>query len=90
MKENRIESFSELEGALSNLQVLSDEITKTFNELNAIYESQGSAWHSANSTKESTKMVNYAEEATKIANNVRVVSDAITKFKTATHNIDVQ
>ena len=90
MKENKIESFSELESALSNLQALSEEITGTFNEYLAIYESQQEAWRSVNSANESNKMVNYAEDAIKIAKNVREVSDAITKFKTTSHNIDQQ
>lgn len=90
MKENKIESFSALETALSNLQTLSEDITKTFQESNSIYESQGSAWASANSSKESNKMTDYAGEAAKIATNVSTVSEAINKFKTATRNVDEQ
>lgn len=88
MKENRIESFAELESALSNLENLSSEITNTLKETQSIYEEQGEAWHSANSTRESEKMINYAEEAEKIAKNVHTVSDAIQSFKTRTRNID--
>ena len=88
MVENKIESFAELESALSNLTSLSDEIKTTLNETQGIYEEQGQAWHSRNSTKESEKMMNYAEESEKIAKNVAEVSNAIQKFKTATHNID--
>jgi len=88
MIENRIESFAELESALSNLTNLSEEITSTLNESQAIYEDQGQAWYSANSTTQSEKMMDYAEEAEKIAKNVRLVSEAIQKFKTTTKNID--
>ena len=86
--EDKIENFEELETALANLQNLSQEINTTFNESASIYETQGEAWYSANSTKESTKMVNYADEALKIAKNVREVSDTINKFKTTSRNID--
>lgn len=88
MKENKIESFQELEGALSNLSSLAEEITSTLNVTNTIFEEQKQGWYSANSNLQSQKMMNYADEATKIAKNVREVSGAIDKFKTATHNID--
>ena len=90
MVENRIESFAELETAISNLSQLSDKITATLNETNAIYESQDEAWYSANSRKESSKMMNYSEEAQKIAKNVGEVSETVEKFKTKTRNIDEQ
>ena len=64
------------------------KITATLNELNSIYEDQKSAWYSASSTRQSEKMMNYSEEAKKIAQNVKEVSEAIQKFKTATRNID--
>ena len=41
MVENRIESFAELETAISNLSQLSDKITATLNETNATYELLG-------------------------------------------------
>ncbi len=88
MIENRIESFSELENALSNLSNLSEEVASTLRESQSIYEDQGQAWYSANSTSESEKMMNYAEESEKIAKNVQEVSGAIQRFKTATQNID--
>ena len=88
MKEDKIETFAALETALTNLQNLSQEINTTFNESAAIYEGQGEAWYSANSTTESNKMVNYADEAIKIAKNVSEVSAAINKFKTTSRNID--
>ena len=88
MKENRIESFNELETALANLQSLAEEVNTTFNESASIYETQGEAWYSANSAREANKMVNYADEATKIGKNVSEVSDTINKFKTTSRNID--
>ncbi len=88
MIDNRIESFDELEGALNNLKTLSEEISKTFAESQIIYEEQDAAWHSANSTRQSEKMMDYAGEAEKIAKNVNVISDTIQKFKTTTRNID--
>ena len=90
MKENRIESFSELESALTNLTSLAEEIKTTFAESQSIYEAQDEAWHSQNSSKQSEKMMNYAEESEKISKNVNSVSEAIQKFKTTTRNIDEQ
>ena len=67
--ENRIESFSELENALSNLAMLSQDITATLNETNNVYNDQKEGWYSATSRKETEKMMDYAEEAKKIAKN---------------------
>lgn len=90
MKENRIESFSELETALNNLTSLSQELKVTFGETQSIYEDQDAAWHSQNSMRQTEKMMNYSEEAEKIAKNINEVSEAIQRFKTQTHNIDEQ
>lgn len=90
MKENKIESFAELESALSNLNTLADEMKSTLSETQSIYESQQEAWHSANSQREAAKMENYAEEAVTIARNINEVSDTITQFKAATQAIDEQ
>lgn len=90
MKENRIESFAELETALNNLLNLSSEITATLNETNAIFETQNEAWRSVNSTSQANKMQDYASESLKIAKNVQEVSETIQKFKTQTHDIDAQ
>lgn len=88
--ENRIESFAELENALTNLTVLSDEIAEIFQESQRIYEEQKDGWYSANSMREAEKMVDYATEADKIAKNIRIVSDAIQMFKTKTKETDEQ
>ena len=88
MVENKIESFSELETALTNLTNLSGEIKTTLEETQSIYEDQDMAWHSANSAKQSEKMMDYAGEAEKIAKNIHEVSETIQKFKTSTRNID--
>ena len=72
MKENRIESFNELETALNNLMQLSNEISSTFSETSAIYDSQNEGWASANSTSQSNKMMDYAEEAQKISKNIDI------------------
>ena len=86
--ENRIENFAELESALQNLQTLSQDITTTFNETNSIYEEQKEGWYSATSRSESEKMMNYSEEAKKIAKNISEVSEAIQKFKVNTQTED--
>ncbi len=90
MIENKIESFDELETALSNLRNLSEEVKGTLAETQRIYEEQDTAWHSVNSTKQSEKMMDYASESEKIAKNVNTVSEAIEKFRKATQNIDKQ
>ena len=86
--ENRIESFAELEGALNNLMSLSQEITSTLNETNAIYDEQKDGWYSVTSRNEAEKMMNYSEEAKKIAKNISEVSEAIQRFKTSTRTED--
>ena len=86
--ENRIENFAELESALQNLQTLSQDITATLNETNSIYEEQKEGWYSATSRSESEKMMNYSEEAKKIAKNISEVSEAIQKFKINTQTED--
>lgn len=88
--ENRIENFAELEGALSSLRTLSDDINKTFGEANHVYDEQKEGWYSVTSRQESEKMMDYAEEAKKIAKNVAEVSEAIERFKTATRTVDEQ
>lgn len=90
MKENRIESFAALEGALNNLTQLSSEISQTFNQLQQAYESQDQGWASANSTTQLNKMMDYATESQKISKNISEVSEAVGKFKTATQSIDEQ
>ena len=86
--ENRIESLAKLEGALNNLMSLSQEITSTLNETNAIYDEQKDGWYSVTSRNEAEKMMNYSEEAKKIAKNISEVSEAIQRFKTSTRNED--
>lgn len=88
--ENRIESFAELESAINNLKSLSQEITSTLNESSNVYSEQKEGWYSMTSRSESEKMMNYAEEAKKIAKNVNEVSEAIEKFKTSTIIVDEQ
>ena len=88
--ENRIENFAELEGALNNLKMLSQEVTSTFSESSRVYDEQKEGWYSQTSRSESEKMMDYAEEAKKIAKNVNEVSEAIEKFKTATRTADEQ
>ena len=88
--ENRIENFAELEGAINNLKILSQEITSTFNEANRVYDEQKDGWYSMTSRQESQKMMDYTEESKKIAKNVNEVSEAIERFKTATRTVDEQ
>ena len=88
MVKNRIESFSELEGALANLTNLSGELKASLEETQSIYEDQDAAWHSANSSRQSEKMMDYAGESEKIAKNIHEVSETIQRFKTSTRNID--
>lgn len=90
MKDNRIESFSALEGALNNLQQLSNEVSNTFNQISSTYDTQQEGWASANSTSQQNKMMDYAGEAQKIAKNINEVSEAVQKFKTTTQSIDEQ
>ena len=47
MKDNRIESFSALEGALNNLQQLSNEVSNTLNQTSSTYDTQQEGWSSA-------------------------------------------
>ena len=90
MIENRIENFAELESALNEMKLLSEEITGTFGEANQIYDEQKEGWYSITSKQESQKMMDYAEEAKKIAKNIAEVSEAVERFKTATRAADEQ
>ena len=86
--ENRIVSYAELEMALNNLTELSEKITKTLEKSQSIYEMQDKAWHSANSSSEANKMMDYAAEADKIAKNIQTVSETVRRFKNVNRNID--
>ena len=86
--ENLIISYDALKSATEDLQRLSTEITNTLQKIQNAYENQGKGWSSASSNQQSQKMVNYTDEANKIAKNIREVSEAIEKFKTMNQNID--
>ena len=89
MTENKIESFVELEKALAIMSnEVSPRIQKTFEETQSIYDELHTGWSSANARSQSEKMMNYAEEAEKIAKNIREVSDTIQSFKRTAHSID--
>jgi len=90
MIENRVESFDELKTALNNLKVLSEEISGTLRDSQAIYEDQSQAWSSANSTQESEKMVDYAEASKKIPANMQKVSEALDRTISLTKEIDAE
>lgn len=89
MIENKFKSFAQVEKAIS---IMKDEvaprITKTFEETRGIYDELHTGWSSANARSQSEKMINYAEEAEKIAKNISEVSNAIERFKTTTHIIN--
>ena len=87
--ENRIESFTELEKALSIMSnEVSPRIKKTFENTQSIYDDLHTGWSSANARSQSEKMIDYASESEKIAKNIGEISETIQRFKTTTHNID--
>ena len=90
MIENRVESFDELKSALSNLSTISQDICSSLRESQVIYEEQNQAWSSVNSTHESEKMVDYAEAAKKIPENMQKVSEALDRTISLTKEIDAE
>lgn len=90
MSENRIVSFIELETALNNLSQLAEEIKSNLANLSAVHSDLSRGWGSANSQTQLKKMVDYQEEASKIAQNIAIISEAVQKFKTKTQQVDAQ
>lgn len=86
--ENQIDSFSELEGYLAELEILAKEIEQTLTQLQQIFGNQQEGWSSSNSQREANKMEHYVQEAKKLSANIETIKTAVSKFKSATQEED--
>lgn len=81
-------NYDKLRQSVSNLRSLSQEITSTLERTQQVYEQQSSGWSSARSTQESGKMVNYSEEAKRIAKLIDEISNLISGYANVTEMIN--
>lgn len=88
MKVNEIKSYSKLEQTTTDLGEISSRISSTLGKINNVYENQSAGYSSASSTKQSQSMMNYTEEAQKIAKNINSIGNTVRSFKRTTQNID--
>ena len=88
MKVNEIKSYSKLEQTTTDLGEISSRISSTLGKINKVYENQSVGYSSASSTKQSQSMMNYTDEAQKIAKNINSIGNTVRSFKRTTQNID--
>ena len=81
-------NYDRLRQSVNNLKELSQEINVTFGKTQRVYESQSSGWSSARSTQETNKMVNYTDEAKRIAKLIDEISDLINNYANVTQMIN--
>lgn len=88
MRVNEIKSYSTLEQTTNDLEEISKRISSTLSKINNVYENQSLGYSSASSSRQSQSMMNYTDEAQKIAKNINSISNVVKGFKRTTQNVD--